>query len=338
MPTLKFFLFSDFHYKKKMYPASVGNLRSLFAKARECGAEFVVHAGDFCNDYLGSPELTRAYLNNAEGLAVFGCYGNHELESCDNSMSVVTPLLSNRRESLVWGTEDGKIGDGSIAYYYTDIVGYRFIFLDTDYSLDANGETEHNRTASWGCPKGNTRPDSLGDVQLSWLERVIADAIAGDLSCITVSHASFSGIWKSSPDAERVREIFAAANAKRAGSVILAINGHYHTCNTAEVDGVTYFDCPAAINGFWSPNKFHPYAEPDADNPIYTFKFESYDGDGNLIGIESMPYSALSMGAQSLFYDKPAYAAITLEDGKAPVIEVSEMNFAYGISPENIKI
>ena len=321
-----------------MYPATVGNLKSLFEAANECGAEFVVHAGDFCNDYGGSPELVRAYLENGYGFAVYGCYGNHELESRDNSMAVVTPLLSNRTESLVWGTCDGLIGDGSIAYYYTDIGGYRFIFLDTDYSLDANGEFEHNRTASWGCPKGNTRSDSLGGVQLCWLESVIEDAIAKKLSCVTVSHASFSGIWKSSPDAERVREIFAAANAKRAGSVILALNGHYHTCNTAVADGVTYFDCPAVINGFWSPKKFHPYAEADEENPKFIFAFESYDADGNLIGTEPMPYAALSMGAQSLFYDKPAYAVITLDDGKSPVIEVSEMNFAYGKTPKDFEI
>lgn len=331
MHDLKFLLFSDFHYKKKMYPATVGDLKRLFERAREHGAEFVVHAGDFCNDYLGSPELTRAYLNNAEGLAVFGCYGNHELESRNNSMAVVTPLLSNRQQSIVYGTADGKIGDGSIAYYYTDINRYRFIFLDTDYSIDPAGEYEHNRTASWGCPKGNTSPDSLGDAQLEWLERVISDAVDKKLSCITVSHASFCRLWKSSPDAERVRGIFSAANAKRAGSVIMAINGHYHTCNTADIEGVTYFDCPAVLNGIWRADKFYPYAEADAKAPVYTFDYETYDADGNFLGVEKMSYSALSMGAQSLFYDKPAYALITLGEGE-PKIDISEMNFAYGIS------
>ena len=315
-----------------MYPATVSDLRAILARAYECGAEFVVHAGDFCNNYLGSPELVKAYLDNAEGLAVFGCYGNHELESRDNSMSTVTPLLSNRQGELIYGTEDGKIGDGGIGYYYTDIRGYRFIFTDTNYSIGADGEYEHNKTASWGCPKGNTRPDSLGEVQLEWLSRVVNDAADRGLSCVTVSHASFSGVWKSSPDAERVREIFRLANEKRPGSVILAINGHYHTCNTAEVEGVTYFDCPAAINGIWRPEKFNPYAEADESDPVYTFDFESYDAEGNLLETYKMPYSALSMGAQSLFYDKPAYAVVTVSEGGKPSVWVSEMNFAYGIS------
>ena len=329
---MKFLVFSDFHYKKMMYPATVSHLKEIFDHARECGAEFTVQAGDFCNNYLGSPELVRAYLDNVDGFAVFGCYGNHDLESCDNSMAVVTPLLSNRQSELVYGTPDGKIGDGSIGYYYTDIRGYRFIFTDTNYSLTPDGDYEHNRTASWGRPKENTLPDSLGEVQLSWLERVISDATDKGLSCITVSHASFNCANRPSPDAERVGKIFKDANARRAGSVILAISGHAHVCDIAEAEGVTYFACPAVINGIWRSKKFYPYAESDESNPEYTFDFEDYDSDGNLLEVRKMAYSKLSMGAQSLFYDKPAYAAITLEDGKAPVIEVSEMNFAYGIS------
>ena len=329
MSEFKFLLFSDFHYKKRMYPATVRNLRFIFDTAMKFGADAVLHAGDFCNDYLGSPEIVNAYLNNDANVAVFGCYGNHELESKNNSMSVVTPLLSNRQQDIIYGTEDGKIGDGSVAYYYTDINGYRFVFLDTDYSVTQSGEFEHNRTCSYGKPKENTRSDSLGDRQIEWLRDVLYDAADRALSCIVVSHASFSGIWKSAPDAEEVRKIFASANEKRNGTVIMAINGHYHTCNCAKIDGVTYFDCPAAINGHWQSEKFYPYAEDDPEDHKYTFDFEDYDENGNLISVFPMSYSKLSMGAQSLFYGNPAYALVTLGDGKAPEIEVSEMYFAY---------
>lgn len=334
MSELKFLLFADFHYKKKMYPATIGDLKFLMETAKKRGADFVIHAGDFCNNYMGSPELVKAYLDNAENLSVFGCYGNHELESKDNSMKIVTSLLSNREKGNVYGTADGKIGDGSIGYYYTDIQGRRFIFLDTNYSLTADGEYEHNRTASYGKPSENTLSDSLGDAQILWLEGVLSEAVRLGLSCIVVSHASFSGIWKSSPDAGRVRDIFRSVNNKRAGTVIMAINGHYHTCNIETVDGILYFDCPAVINGIWKPNKFYPYAEKDENNPEFVFEYEDYDEEGNLVGIYPMSYSKLSMGAQSLFYDKPAYVIITLCDGKLPVIEVSEMNFAYGKAPE----
>ena len=330
MKYFKFLLFSDFHYKKKMYPATVSDLDFLMKTAKLWGADTVIHAGDFCNNYLGSPELVDAYINNSEDLAVFGCYGNHELESRDNSMQTVTPLLSNRHNVCVFGTCDGKVGDGSIGYYYTDISGYRFIFLDTNYSLTPDGEYEHNRTASWGKPSENSANDSLGTSQLAWLERVLGDAAEQGIPCVTVSHASFSGAWSSSPDAERVRAIFRSANEKRAGTVIMAINGHYHTCNTATVEDVFYFDCPSTLNGIWKPQKFNAYTEKDENAPEYTFDFEDYDEEGKLVGVYPMSYSKLSMGAQSLFYESPAYALVTLCADKAPEVDVIVPGFAYG--------
>ena len=332
MKELKFLLFSDFHYKKMMYPANVSDLNFVLDAAHDFGADFVVHGGDFCNNYGGSPELVNAYHNNAYGLAVFGCYGNHDLESKDNSMQRVTPLLSNRQSDLVYGTADGKIGDGSIGYYYTDISGYRFIFLDTNYSLTPSGEYEHNKTASWGKAKENTCADSIGDVQLDWLKKVLLDAAESGIPCITVSHATFSGVGRSSADADAVRAIFKQANDRKQGTVVMAINGHYHLLKEAVIDGVKYFGCPATLNGIWKPDKFYPYAEADENAPRYIFTFEDYDEEGNLLGAYPMPYSKLSMGSQSLFYEKPSYALISISSDGEPKITVSGMNFAYGIT------
>ena len=91
---LKFVIFSDFHYKKGMYASTIDHMKQILSRAAEAGASFVIHCGDFCNDYSGSPELVQAYLQNPQGLAVYGVYGNHELESADNSMQAVTPLLA----------------------------------------------------------------------------------------------------------------------------------------------------------------------------------------------------------------------------------------------------
>jgi DNA repair exonuclease SbcCD nuclease subunit len=91
-------------------------------RARDDRVDFVLHAGDFSNDYQGSPELVKKYLNNEYDLSVYGVYGNHELESNDNSMELVTPLLTNDTR-VIWGTADGKLGDGSIGYYYFEKKG-----------------------------------------------------------------------------------------------------------------------------------------------------------------------------------------------------------------------
>ena len=118
MSEIKFLFFSDLHYKKMMYATKVSDLEKIMERAKSENAEFVIHEGDFCNDYSRSPEILNVYLNS--GIGVFGVYGNHELETAGNTMQMVTPCLTNAPENIIWGTEDGKIGDGSIAYYYFD--------------------------------------------------------------------------------------------------------------------------------------------------------------------------------------------------------------------------
>lgn len=333
MSEIKFLVIGDFHYKKKMYAATVRDLETMFAEANKENVNFCVHIGDFCNDYKGSPELVSKYLNNEYNLSVFGVYGNHELESADNSMQRVTPLLSNRNDLLVYGTESGKIEDGSVAYSYYDTAGFRLVFLDTNYSLTPDGEYEHNRTKSYGAPRENSKSGSLGPRQIAWLESVLDDAAKNALRCVVFSHVAFSGVWASSPDTEAVKRIFKEANAKRAGTVLLAINGHLHSNNKAFTEGgVSYFDCPASINGWWQSAQFYPYKEEDEENPKYTFDYLDYDSDGALKGSYKMPYSKLSMGAQSLFYESPLFAIVTVTDEGKIKIKGRKTNFSYGVS------
>ena len=94
---LKFTLFADLHYKNGYYAARVADVEAIVDAAREAGADLILHCGDLCNDYKGSPELTRTLLQNPYGLPVAGVYGNHELETAGNDMPLVTPLLTNRR-------------------------------------------------------------------------------------------------------------------------------------------------------------------------------------------------------------------------------------------------
>ena len=180
---LSFLVFADLHYKKGMYAVRVQDLKQIMKRAHENNVDFVLHAGDFCNDYSGSPEIVKEYLKNAYDLSVYGVYGNHELESANNSMEAVTPLLTND-PNVVW--ENG--------YYWFERKGYRFICADTNYSYNEKEQVwEHNRTASWGAPAGNLYPDSLGPEQLRWLESVLTDAAQKKIPCILVSHA---GLWK----------------------------------------------------------------------------------------------------------------------------------------------
>ena len=120
---VRFLVFADLHYKKGMYAVRLEDLKKIMARAKENGVDFVLHAGDFCNDYCGSPELIKEYLES--DLSVYGVYGNHEQESRNNSMTAVTPRLTNDTR-VVWGTSDSSMSDGSVGYYYFEKKGYRF--------------------------------------------------------------------------------------------------------------------------------------------------------------------------------------------------------------------
>ena len=328
-----FTAFSDFHYKEGMYAGTVAGLQKIVDRSRMNGAEFMLQCGDFSNDMKGSPEITNAYLNNTQKLPAYGVYGNHELESAGNSMDVVTPLLTNNN-NVVWGTSDTNIGDGSIAYYYFDNNnGFRMIFLDTNYSWNSSKSAwEHNTANSYGPPTGNTKANSLGPVQLEWLEKVLLDAANRGLSCIVASHESFSGtILDVSPDGEAVRAIFRKANNVRPKTVILALNGHQHSDQIKMVDDVVYFNVNTANNGCWISNKTgtQHYSEE------HTFEYVKYDSEGNPISTETAPLTVLSGSPSTWYFANPLSATVTVTKSGIVKINGMETNWMYDVvAPE----
>ncbi|MBQ8340771.1 MAG: metallophosphoesterase [Clostridia bacterium] len=310
---LSFLAFADFHYKQGMYASTVADLQAILDRAVRENAAFILHAGDFCNDYPASPEVTELLLQNPYGIAVYGCCGNHELETAGTSMSFVSSKLTNRE--VVWGSADGKSGDGNIGHYYFDHGDHRIVVTDTNYSLNPAGFWEHNRTGSYGPPRDNNLGDSLGPDQLGWLECVLTDAAKKQLRCIVLSHASFDNRNDASPDASAVRDIFSRANALRVGTVTLAINGHYHTDGCKVEEGVVYFDVNAARNTWWDPTPHGKYGE---DTP--TFPYTEYDENGTPLGdATARPLLSLSQGKRTLFTEAPLCAMVTVDGGTVTI-------------------
>ena len=327
MKEVKFTAFADFHYKKGMYIPSVEDMDSILDRAKADNADLVIHLGDMCNDYIGSKELVNAYLDNKYGFAVYGLYGNHELESENNSMPVVTPMLTNRE--VVWGTADGKIGDGTIAYYYFDTHGFRFVMTDTNYSWNPTKEEwEHNYTCSYGPPHGNTKICALGPVQLAWLEDVLTDAANKGIPCIVCSHIAFSGMWHSGPEHNEIREIFRKVNEIRKGTVLMAINGHLHTDHIGVRDNVVYFDVNTVRNGLWIPRVIKHYENE-------TFTYTDYDADGNALETKERLVNELWMSPQTWYFTDALSSTITVrEDGKI-TIEGMETSWFENVIPPN---
>lgn len=322
---LTFTVFADLHYKYGMYAASVADLETILSRAHADSSELIVHCGDFSNDYPGSPEVWSRYLNDS--LPVYGVYGNHELEASGSQMSFVTPRLSND-PSILFGTQSGGMEDGYISYGYVDRGAFRLIFLDTNHSYnETEKKWEHNHDSSFTFPRGNIKGYSLGPDQLSFLSDVIRDAEEQKRHCLLFSHDSFSGIWGTSPDGEAVRELYRRANEKTPGTVILSVNGHYHTDHATKKDGVVYFDVNSAINGYWTEEQ-HPHYGKE-----HTFPLSAYDDDGALLSTELRPLSDLSMAIESYFFESPLSAQITVTEDGHVSIRGTKTSWRYGIVP-----
>lgn len=327
--TLTFTVFSDLHYKKGMYIAGVKDLEAIIDRAAKNQSDFLLHSGDLCNDYFGSPELTKAFLQNQYHLPVYGIYGNHELEGKNDCMQTVTPMLTNCADHVVWGTPSEKIENGLIAYYYFDTKGFRIICTDTNYSYNPQNKLwEHNPSPSYGPPKGNIYGDCLGDIQLAWLENVLLDAAEKHLSCIVVSHAGFSGVWNSSQDWKKVQALFKAANAKTPKTVMLAINGHYHQNHAAVVDHVLYLDIHSVFNGVWRLNNEQHYKEGQ------TFAYTDYDKTGTPVKTFQRNLTDLSMGKHTYFFNDPLSAVIKITPNGIITIKGTKTSWRYNVVPK----
>lgn len=331
--SVKFLVFSDLHYKKGMYIATIRDVNTIFKRAADNKVDFIIQAGDLCNDFLGSPELLKAYLNNEYGLDVFGVYGNHELESEGNSMAFVTEKITNKANDVVWGTNDGKIGDGNIGYYYFDHKksGLRFIFLDTNYSLNTKtGEYEHNKTASWGPPEGNIRPNSLGPAQFEWFKALLLSSAKEKISCVVAAHDGFSGIWASSPDAEEIKALYKQANEIHKNTVIMSINWHHHTNHYGVLDDVMYMDVNTVFNGRWIPKDTDHYTNE-------TFKFTSYDENGNEIETVDRLVTSLWQSKNTHYFSEPLSAIVTISDNGEISVEGMETTWFKNVVPNTLR-
>lgn len=329
MSELKFSLFADLHYAEGMYMSTVADVERILERAAESKVDFVIHAGDFCNDYSRSPEIVKAYLNNPKKLPVYGVYGNHELEAADNSMQVVTPLLSNRTDELVWGTEDGKLGNGSIAYYYFDVKGFRIICSDTNHSYNPRNKCwEHNKTASCGHPEGNEFYNCLAPRQLQWLEETLMSAAKAGLRCLVFSHTGFTKQWGCSSDTDKVREIYSRVNAFKSGTILMSVNGHLHTNHFSVEDNILFWDVNTVRNGWWQGKMVEHYG------PEHTFDEISYSNDGEALCTKPAELGKLIMGRNTWFFTEPLNAIVTVSDNGEIKIDGMEADWIYGIAPE----
>lgn len=339
--TIKFSVFADLHYYKGTYITPVSHLDKILERANRNNVDFVMQAGDFCNNFIKSPEIVNTYINNIYNLPVYGVLGNHDLEAdSGNTMAYVGSKLTNQK-NVVWGTEDGTFGDGNIAYYYYECNGFRIVCTDTNYYWYDNGTTaewRHYPTWHAGIPLSDTayasKSNSLGDAQREWLEEILMDAADKKMPCIVVTHASMSGNRNTGSDSNQVREIFRRANDKQLGTVLMAINGHDHTNHTEYVDGVLYFDMNTS-NGAYVPDGTPK--TPNYDESA-TYEYVEYDGQGNATATITKRINDLaSIGKNEMYYyDGPLSAIVSVSSNGRIIIEGDQADWYLDVVPANI--
>ncbi len=329
MKELNFTVFADMHYKKMMYCTTVGDMEAIIERAKQNESDFMIHEGDFCNDYKGSPEISNAYLKNTQGINAYGIYGNHELEGENDDMKLVTPMLTNDN-NVVWGTDNSEIGDGFIGYYYFDINGYRNICVDANYSYNPTSEKwEHSIT--YCPPQNNIKTYSLGPVQLEWLERVLVDAAYKGVTCIVHSHPALCSEWKScvACDSDEVRKIFNRVNSIHPRTVIMQLSGHAHINRMEVIENVFYMSVNTVVNGLWRERRTEHYSEN-----IYPFNFEEYDEAGLLMKVKTINISDLTMSKNTFYFNSPLSADIKIENDNKIIVKGTETSWRFGIAPK----
>ena len=313
---MKFAVLADYHYKKGLYMPPVSSLENILKRAADAKVDFVIHLGDFSNDYAGSPEVVNLYMNNPYGLPVYGVYGNHELET-GNKMSFVNANLCNR--SVI--QPDGD----RIGYWYTDIKNFRLIGLDTNYSLRPDGEWERNLDGSHCPARVNSQWDSLGPAQLAWLRDTVGDAARQNKKVLVFSHAAISGAWQSTPDAAKAREIL----CEYPGTVLLAANGHLHTDHFAVIDDIAYWDVNVVQNGGWRPHDTYHYADD------MTYAFQDYDNEGKPSGsVQELPINSMKQAKNTWFFRDPLSAIVSVTEDGIIQIEGAKTSWVYDIEPD----
>ena len=385
---VKFSVFADFHYKEAMGVSTIADINQMMKKAVDNKTDFIMQMGDFNNDAVGGPELYKAYLENEYNHPAYGIYGNHELEGTGAFMEFVTPRLTNRPNDVTWGTEDKKMS-AEIGYYYFDINGMRMICLDTDYYFNTQKQawehvlpqgatkqdiyryddgspmyydkdtgalvdkgTAYNKE-TMATKSAGSKDHSLGDVQRAWLQTVLDDAVAKKLPCVIFMHAPASGLegWSSGQSGDRTefRQIVRAANEKRAGTVMMILNGHAHTNHLQMSEGVLWMDVNTVHNGQWlskasimaeyklTEDEYKNYWH--YDSKTMKFNVERYDNDGNFLGYETVDMdqqyksTGLKQGKQTWYFEQPLSAIVSISASGRIKVKGMETNWLHGVAP-----
>lgn len=283
---MKFLMFSDLHHVPGAFMGGDRDaLHRIQRHAREAGCEFMIHGGDFCHGpsqtLMGEKIADFVEEYSHSPVPAYHALGNHDTDN--------TPWEEVLR---YYNMPDG--------HYYFDHGGYRMVVCDPNYFYEDGNYIHFSmaNNAKYG-PYCNYMPPE----QLAWLEETIAAAPG---PCVLVSHESFEREADGVKNGAEVRRIINDANRRKAGSVLLCMNGHYHRDYIRILDNVCYWDVNSASYD-WIDNSHSFYPEELRQK--------------------------ISCISNTLVYNDPLHAVVTLE-GNTITIEGMESSMFMGITRE----
>lgn len=301
---VKFCVFADIHYRPgpKGFPHSTKEwLGRILSRAEREGCDFVIHCGDFCHNPVADREYVEFY--NGFRLPTYHTIGNHDDDGCAHEDTLKS-----------YGIERG--------YYHFDVKGFRFIVIDANNIRWADGSIEHYSRGNY-FRKGKRaelkplydqgRSDVIGVVdpeQVEWLRRTIDGS---PYPCVCFSHQSFERLTGNAcHNADEIRAVFDAANARTPGKVRMAINGHHHCDFLRILEKVVYLDLNSASYQ-WMGSKYMHGNYPE----------EFFKANGQVK--RDVPW---------LSWDDPLNAIVTLSHDGLIRIDGMESRFSCGVRPE----
>lgn len=206
--------------------------------------DFIIQLGDFCFP----KEENRTFLETWNSLKgpKYHVLGNHDMG------------ISSKRGIMDFLEIESN-------YYSFDSKGFHFIVLDPNFYIDSSAHIpyENSNYYSHGSTRGNLPPD-----QLEWLKE---DLERTSKPVIIFSHQSLS-TTDSTKNLNEARAILEKANEKAGNiKVIACFNGHTHTNDCKEINGIYYIQ----INSISYKWLGEDYASPERYSPELNAKYPS---------------------------------------------------------------
>ena len=285
---LRVCVFSDLHYEPGCFVNdSPAFIEKILARAEAAKCDMVIHVGDLLHNVKSAKGKEFLKIYNDFRIPTYGCLGNHDQDA------------TFYKETC----EAYRMPDG---HYSFDRGGFRFVVLDPNYTLNPGIGAVHHENHNYAKLVKGARINYIPEPQLEWLR----DRVVGSpLPCVVLSHQSLERPenGRGVINADAVRAIFAEANARKPGTVRLAMNGHMHTDNLRILDDILYWEVNSA--------NYHWYNQT---HTAYPAEFVRTHGlSQNVIG-----------------WKEPLSAILTLSPDGGIRIEGSKSDFLFGVTPE----